>query len=112
MNDMKNERIEMKMKKNGAKDGETTYPVQTVREGAVAASIWLRQSPSGFPYYDFSLSRSWKSMSSGKTGYSRNFFARNRDDLVRVIERASAWIEEHHLESLSAQDEAASMEAA
>ena len=112
MNDTKREPIEPKTRKNHDKDAETTDPVQTVREGAVAASIWLRQSPSGFPYYDFSLSRSWKSMNSGKTGYSKNFFARNRDDLVRVIERASAWIEEQHLESLSAQDEAASLEAA
>ena len=112
MNDMKGELTTPKTKTNGAKDGETTDPVHTVREGAVAASIWLRLSPSGFAYYDFSLSRSWKSMSTEKTGYSRNFFARNRDDLIRVIERASAWIEEHHLESLSAQDEAASMEAA
>ncbi len=26
--------------------------------GAIAASIWQRQSPSGYAYYDFSLSRS------------------------------------------------------
>jgi hypothetical protein len=112
MNDTKREPIEPKSRKNQDKNGEITDPTQTVREGAVAASIWLRQSPSGVPYYDISLSRSWKSVSSGKTRYSRNFFARNREDLVRVIEKTSAWIEEQHLESLSVQDEAASTEAA
>ena len=80
--------------KKGKEDQETTEPVQTVREGAVAASIWRRQSPSGYAYYDFSLSRSWKSMSSGKTGYSKNFFEHNREELVRVIEKAAAWISE------------------
>jgi hypothetical protein len=112
MNDTKRETTEPRARKNQDKNGEATDPVHTVREGAVAASIWLRQSPPGLLYYDFSLSRSWKSMNTGKTGYSKNFFARNRDDLIRVVEKASAWIEEQHLESLSVQDEAASMEAA
>ena len=71
---------------------EGTDPVHVVRKGAIAASIWRRQSPSGFAYYDFSLSRSWKSMSSEKMGYSRNFFETNQADLAEVIEKASAWI--------------------
>ncbi|RPI86238.1 MAG: hypothetical protein EHM42_06190 [Planctomycetaceae bacterium] len=73
-------------KKNKASDGESTDPVQVVREGAIAASIWRRQSPSGYAYYDFTLSRSWNSASSGKMGYSKSFFEGNRDDLLRVIE--------------------------
>jgi hypothetical protein len=101
----KKETTELKTKKNQA-SGETTDPVCTVREGAIAASIWLRQSPSGFPYYDFSLSRSWKNMSSGKTGYSKNFFDRNQDDLLRVIERASAWIKEQQVDAPTAENEA------
>ncbi len=73
-------------------DAETTDPVHVVRKGAIAASIWRRQSPSGFAYFDFSVSRSWKSMSSEKTGYSRNFFETNLEDLVEVITKASDWI--------------------
>lgn len=76
-------------------EGETLDPVHVVRKGAIAASIWQRQSPSGFAYYDYSLSRSWKSMSTDKTGYSRNFFDSNQDDLVEVIRGASAWIKAH-----------------
>ena len=87
------ELIGAKGKKKDA-DLEGTDPVHVVRKGAIAASIWRRQSPSGFAYYDFSLSRSWKSMSSEKTGYSRNFFETNQADLWEVIERASAWIVE------------------
>ncbi len=75
-------------------EGETTDPVHVVRKGAIAASIWQRQSPSGYAYYDFSLSRSWKSMSTDKTGYSRNFFGSNQGDLIEVIQAASAWINE------------------
>ena len=68
-------------------------PVHVIREGAVAASIWRRQSPSGYAYLDFSISRSWKTQATGKTGYSANYFARNRDELIRVIEGAAQWIE-------------------
>ena len=71
---------------------ENMDPVHIIRKGAIAASVWQRQSPSGFAYYDYSISRSWKSMSSDKTGYSRNFFETNQADLMEVIQKASAWI--------------------
>lgn len=86
-----NEQTSTKSKKSTT-EGETVDPVQVVRQGAIAASIWKRQSPSGFAYYDFSLSRSWKSMSSEKMGYSKNFFETNQHDLIEVIQKASAWI--------------------
>ena len=73
---------------------EERKPVQTFREGAVGGSVWMRQSNTGFWYYDFSLSRSWKSMSSGKDGYSSNFFDRNRDELHRVIDACCDYIED------------------
>lgn len=69
-------------------DGEAAEPVEVIRKGAIAASIWQRQSPSGYAYYDFSLSRSWKSMSTDKTGYSRNFFETSQADLIEVIQKA------------------------
>jgi hypothetical protein len=75
-------------------EGEAIDPVHVVRKGAIAASVWQRQSPSGYAYYDFSLSRSWKSMSSDKMGYSRNFFETNQADLIEVIQKVSAWITE------------------
>ena len=82
------EKAETKPKKPPASD----TPVHTIREGAVGASIWRRQSPSGYAYYDFSLTRSWKSLSSGSPGYSKNFFARNEAELTAVIQKAAAWI--------------------
>lgn len=69
-------------------------PVHVIREGGVAASIWLKQSPTGYYYYDYSLSRSWKSVSTGKTGYSTSFFERHCEELLRVITAATAWIED------------------
>jgi len=75
-----------------SKGTESLDPVHVVREGAVAASVWLRQAPSGYAYYDYSLSRSWKSMTTEKTGYSKNFFDKNEKDLVTVIREASRWI--------------------
>lgn len=90
MNDLKTDK-----KKSKGEDDLAVDPVHTIREGAIGASIWLRQSPSGFAYYDFTLSRSWLSKASGKTGYSKGFFDRNEKELVSVVERAVAWIRTH-----------------
>lgn len=79
-------------KKASSKTG--MKPVETIRKGAIAASIWYRQSPAGFGYYDFSLSRSWKSMSTGRDGYSDNFFAKNEDELLEVIGKVTKRIQE------------------
>ena len=57
-------------------------PFKTFRHGAVAASVWRRQAPSGFEYFDFSVSRSWKATTTGKEGYSPNFFVSNTPALV------------------------------
>jgi len=69
-------------------------PEITIRRGAVAASIWKRQAPSGFEYFDFSLSRAWKAKISGRDGYSMNFFSDNEGALGEVIREASIWIAE------------------
>lgn len=87
---------EPKKSKLGTSDGSTD-PIHVIREGAVAASIWKRQSPSGYSYYDYSLSRSWKSLSSGRTGHSKNFFSRNQHDLGKLIEKATKWISEREV---------------
>lgn len=60
-------------------------PVKTIRRGAIAAHIWQRQTQTGFTYYDFSLSRSWKSSAAGREGYSSNFFAENEEALTAVL---------------------------
>lgn len=72
-------------------------PIHTISAGSVTAAIWRRQSPAGYVYLDFALTRSFESLSSGNTGHSRNFFARNRSELTQVIEAATAWIEQHEI---------------
>jgi len=67
-------------------------PVITIREGAVAASVWRRQSSAGKEYLEFSLSRSWKSKSGEKEGYSHNFFEANEKALVEVVIKACSFI--------------------
>ena len=66
---------------NETKKKSATAPVKTIRHGAIAASIWKRQATSGFEYFDFTVSRSWKTSATGKEGYSTSFFARNAEDL-------------------------------
>lgn len=75
-------------------DAREVKPAHVIREGGVAAMIWPRQSATGFPYYEYSISRSWK-LHSGRSGYSQNFFAKNHSQLVKVIELASQWIAEN-----------------
>ena len=77
------------------KKRETQKPLKTFRVGAIAASVWQRQTPTGFEYLDFSLSRSWKLKSGEKEGYSTSFFHNNEEALVEVIEQAAAFILEN-----------------
>src|SRR5262245_41327805 len=90
MNDSKEPK---ERKKRTEERNESQQPVEVIRRGAVAASSWQRQAPSGYPYYYFSICRSWKSLSSDRTGYSKNFFAEHSSQLVEVIQATAAWIE-------------------
>jgi len=67
-------------------------PIKTIRRGAIAASIWRRQTPTGFEYLDFTLSRSWKLKNGQKEGYSQCFFDRNEEALVWVVHEACEFI--------------------
>lgn len=67
-------------------------PIKVIRNGAVAASIWKRQTPTGFEYLDFSLSRSWKMKTGEKEGYSQSFFERNEPALLEVVSQACDYI--------------------
>lgn len=78
--------------------GPTRTPVRVFREGAIAASIWEREGANG-TFYDFTLSRSWKNETSGKSGYSTNFTARNAAALQKVIGEATRFIEERQPKS-------------
>lgn len=98
-----NEPKEPKKKKAAAIES----PVHTIRAGAVAASIWRRQSPAGYVYFDFSLTRSWQSLSSGNIGHSKNFFSKNQEELLQVVEQASQWIAEHEQREISTERVAA-----
>ncbi|MDX1964973.1 MAG: hypothetical protein SFX18_17630 [Pirellulales bacterium] len=92
------ERIDSKKKKS--QTAET--PVHALHAGSVAALIWRRQSPAGYVYFDYSLTRSWQSLSSGSRGQSRNFFAQNERELLTVVQQASNWIAENERSLASA----------
>lgn len=80
-----------KPKKNQASSNYVT----TVREGAIAANIFRGNTPDGFTYLYFELSRSWKAQSSNREGYSKKFYGRNAEALKNVIDTASEWIAKH-----------------
>lgn len=77
-------------KKKSNKDAQA--PIEVIRRGAIAASIWNRQTATGFEYLDFSISRSWKTKTGDKEGYSSNYFPRNEEELIEVIRKASQFI--------------------
>src|SRR5690606_19965886 len=84
---------------------EKQKPVKTIRNGAIAANIWKRLTPTGFEYLDFSLSRSWKLKDGQREGYSSSFFERNRAELVDVITRAADYIRTQSPETLPTDDD-------
>ena len=65
----------------------------TIREGAIAANIFVGTSKDGSRYHYFAVSRSWKN-AEGNSGYSSSFYAKNCDALSRVIVAASERCEE------------------
>jgi hypothetical protein len=77
--------------------GNVQKPIKMFRVGAIAASVWKRQTSTGFEYLDFSLSRSWKLKSGEKEGYSTSFFHNNEDALLDVVEQASEFIRENSI---------------
>lgn len=84
----------MSTTKANGKENTTSrqQPIKVIRNGAVAASIWKRQTPTGFEYLDFSLSRSWKMKTGEKEGYSQSFFERNESALLEVVSQACDYI--------------------
>ncbi len=73
-------------------NGNVAQPLKVFRRGAIAASVWPRQTSTGYRYLEFSLSRSWKTKSGDKEGYSQNYFESNEDALFEVIQEASEFI--------------------
>lgn len=78
-------------RKKESSDGAKKGPEHVIRDGGIAAMIWRRESTTGFPHYEYSISRSWKNQA-GKTGYSQNYFSRNEAQLINVIGQATKWI--------------------
>jgi hypothetical protein len=72
---------------------ENQRPIQTFREGAVGASIWLKESESG-TFFDVTFSRSYKNDDTGECGYARTFSQRHLEGLAKVSSQAYNWIEQ------------------
>ena len=67
-------------------------PEHVIRCGVVTASIHARQSNCGYGYWDYSLQRSWESVTSRKEVRGSTFFDTNEQDIVKAVTEASAWI--------------------
>lgn len=89
-----------------SKEKRSDY-VATVREGAIAANIFLGQTQDGLGYHYFLLSRSWKSTRTNKEGYSDRFFGRNSEAIGKVAELAAVKCNELDSELTPTRQEAA-----
>lgn len=74
-----------KKKTTGAK----VEPEEEIRCGDVIASIYRRQSNAGYSYRDFTLTRCWTSLASGKESRGSSYYPENVRDLVAAIKAAS-----------------------
>ena len=70
---------------------EENRPVQTFRDGAVGASVWLRKTRAGV-FYDVTIARAWKDEESGRAGYSQTYSDYHLDPLIKVTRDAQLWI--------------------
>jgi len=69
--------------------GSKLKPEKEIRCGDVIASIYQRQSNAGYSYRDFTLTRCWTSLASGKESHGSSYYAENERDLVAAIQAAS-----------------------
>lgn len=78
--------------KNRTASDDGQKPVHVITVGGLVASIYLRQAPSGYAYYAYSIKRSYRSLTTNNQIYSTDFFAENKLDLIAVITQASHWV--------------------
>ncbi|OHB65850.1 MAG: hypothetical protein A2V70_16665 [Planctomycetes bacterium RBG_13_63_9] len=86
------------------KASDKNQPEHVIRSGEVRAVICHRQSNAGYAYLDFSLSRCWNSMATGKEAHGNSFFDRHEDDLIRAVREAAAWIRTNLQSNFSQKD--------
>ena len=75
-------------------------PLHTIRCGEITASIYRKQSNSGYAYMDYDLARHFVSLGTGKETQGSTFFPKNLRDLKQAAEEASNWIRERMSEEL------------
>jgi hypothetical protein len=85
--------ITMAKNKNDAK--KPSNYITTIRDGAVAANIFRGMTPDGHAYLYFSLSRSWKSATGNRQGYTDRFYDRNGAAIQNVVAKACAWMRDN-----------------
>lgn len=71
-------------------------PEKVIRKGSVSAEIYLKQSPDGFRYHDFSLVRTFRN-GTDKELRSTSFFDDTVNDLTVAAREAGEWIEGQRL---------------
>ena len=71
-------------------------PEHEIRCGEVTASIYRRQSNTGYVYRTYELDRRWRVVGTGKESKASSlFFDTNEQDLVQAVAQASAWIRDN-----------------
>ena len=88
--------------KPAATQPKSKGPVKTIRDEAdkaIAANIWEREGQEGAVYFTYTISRSFKSKTSGKEGYSSDFYGRNAKAIGNVAQLAEAWIAQRQFAS-------------
>ncbi len=78
------------------------HPIEIIREGSIAASIWERDGKHG-RYFDYTLSRSYKTDEG--FAYSMAFHERDAEKIGRVIIRAAEAIRKRSGNSMPSEQE-------
>jgi hypothetical protein len=69
-------------------------PVHAIHSGdnSVTAEVFLYQSPTGYRYHGFVLSRRWNSLGTNKETQGNVFFENSESSLIEVVQKVAEWL--------------------
>jgi len=74
-------------KKNGKQ-----RPVHVVRTETVTAEVYAFRSNTGYPYYGYTISRHWSSLTTGKETQGCVFFENSEAAIIETVKKVTEWL--------------------
>lgn len=106
MEEMQEGQIQSNKKKTIKQKLGTAQPFETLNVGHIEVAIWKGATPSGIPYPQFTLSRSFTA-GTGRKGFSRYMVPENEAELAEAVRLGAKRVRELREEMAGAHKRAA-----